>query len=59
MSNKAVYIHTNGTELSDKTKELLRSKLERSGFTVLSEFKTDAELAICVVGDGAFLDDVH
>ena len=59
MSNKAVYIHTNGTELSDKTKELLRSKLERSGFTVLSEFKTDAELAICVGGDGAFLDAVH
>ncbi len=59
MSKNAVYIHTNGTEVSDKTKVLLQSKLARSGFEVLSEFREDAELAICIGGDGAFLDAVH
>lgn len=59
MSKNAIYIHTNGTEVSAKTKEMLQSKLERSGIPVLSEFRSDAELVVCIGGDGAFLDAVH
>lgn len=59
MNKNAIYIHTNGTDVSAKTKELLQNKLERSGIPVLSEFRSDAELVVCIGGDGAFLDAVH
>lgn len=59
MNRKYIYIHTNGTEVSAKTQELLQNKLERSGISVLNEFRSDAELVVCIGGDGAFLDAVH
>ena len=59
MKKRIVYIHTNDTEVSIKTKNLLKVKLEKSGFTVADDFSDSAELAICVGGDGAFLGAVH
>lgn len=54
-----ITVFTNGMETSEKIVKLLCSKLERSGFSVVSEFSPDSELIMCIGGDGAFLAAVH
>ena len=59
MEKRIIFIHTNDTEVSLRTGELLKTKLEKSGFAVADEFCNEAELAICIGGDGAFLGALH
>lgn len=54
-----VTVFTNGTCVSQETKDILIKKLERRGFTVHEEYSHDSELIICIGGDGAFLQAVH
>ena len=59
MGNKIISIFTNETELSIDVKSALTRELINRGYTVMSEYSRDAELLICVGGDGAFLETIH
>lgn len=59
MNQRKICIFTNETQVSLETKKLLKMKLENSGFTVMAGFSEDAELIVCIGGDGAFLQTVH
>ncbi|MBK5262329.1 MAG: NAD(+)/NADH kinase [Peptostreptococcaceae bacterium] len=59
MAQRKICIFRNGTQVSVKTQKLLKIKLESSGFSVLTKFSEDAELIVCIGGDGAFLQTVH
>lgn len=59
MTNKIINIFTNGTDVSLETKSELTKKLVDKGYTVTEEAANDADLIICIGGDGAFLETVH
>lgn len=59
MKRKYINIFTNGTDISLETRSLLVKKLVDRGYTVTSEYSPDAELIICIGGDGALLKTVH
>ncbi len=50
-----INVFANENAVSRETRRLLKQKLEKSGFIVPREFSPDAELVICVGGDGSFL----
>lgn len=56
---KSIYIHTNDTDVSKKTKELLEKKLDKSGYVLGKEVNEDTELIVCIGGDGSFLEAIH
>lgn len=56
---KNVYIYANDSAVSKKTEQKLHQKLDNTGFTVLSDFKPDADLLVCIGGDGTFLEAIH
>lgn len=57
--NRKIFIYANDTENSKKTEKKLRQKLDKSGFTVIAEYSPDADLLVCIGGDGTFLEAVH
>lgn len=57
--NRIINIVSNDNALSLETKRILKQRLEKNGFFVPKEFNYDAELIICVGGDGSFLRTVH
>ncbi|WP_324824280.1 NAD(+)/NADH kinase [Sinanaerobacter sp. ZZT-01] len=57
--NRIINIFANNYELSKEIKRILKQKLEKSGFLVPCEFNPDAELIVCVGGDGSFLKTLH
>lgn len=56
---RIINIFANDNGVSKDTKRLLRRKLEKSGFMVPKEFDSNAELIICIGGDGSFLETLH
>lgn len=50
-----IYIFTKGDERSEQTALLLIAKLEGAGLIVLPEYSDEADMIICVGGDGTFL----
>ncbi|MCB6994661.1 NAD(+)/NADH kinase [bacterium 210820-DFI.6.37] len=54
-----ISVITNGTDVSEQTKEVLIEKFEKHGFTVLEQCSVDSELLVCIGGDGALLQAVH
>lgn len=56
---RIINVFANNTELSQVTKKLLKQKLEKSDFFVPPEYDPNAELIICVGGDGSFLEALH
>jgi NAD+ kinase len=56
---RVINIFANDTILSRDTKRLLKRKLEKSDFIVPREFDPNAELVICIGGDGSFLQTLH
>lgn len=52
---RVINIVANNNLKSKETEKLLISKLQAAGFTVSEEFSRDAELIVCVGGDGALL----
>ena len=59
MNKKLINIFTNNTNISLDTKSELTKKLTERGFAVTGEFSPDAELIICIGGDGALLKTIH
>ncbi|MDR1495492.1 MAG: NAD(+)/NADH kinase [Clostridiales Family XIII bacterium] len=55
MKKRVIYITENGTRESARIRRKLARRLEASGFTVAGSFDKDAELIVCVGGDGALL----
>lgn len=59
MKKKLINIFTNETDISLETQSSLTKKLIDKGYTVTGEFSHEAELIICIGGDGAFLETIH
>ncbi len=59
MKKKLINIFTNSSQFSLETQEELTKKLVDRGYTVTSEYSHDADLIICIGGDGALLETVH
>ena len=57
--SRIISIFTNETELSMDVKSMLTKELAGRGYTVMSEYSRDADLIICIGGDGAFLETIH
>ncbi len=57
--NRIINIFANNYERSKEIKRILKQKLEKSGFLVPCKFNPDAELIVCVGGDGSFLKTLH
>ena len=56
---KIINIFTNNTEVSLETQAELTKKLIDKGYTVTGEYSPEAELIICIGGDGSLLETVH
>lgn len=54
-----INIISNYNPISQKTSKLLINKLQSHGFIVPNKYNNNAELNICIGGDGAFLRAVH
>ena len=59
MNNKIINIFTNETDISLETRAELTKKLVDRGYTVTEESMEDADLIICIGGDGSFLETKH
>lgn len=59
MKNRIINVFTNNTGISLDTKSILIKKLIDKGYTVTGEFNKNAELIICIGGDGALLKAIH
>lgn len=59
MKNRIINISSNEDKKSLRTTRILKQKLEKSGFVIPEEFDDNAELTICVGGDGSFLRTLH
>lgn len=57
--NRIINIVSNDNALSLETKRVLKQRLEKDGFFIPKEFDYNAELIICVGGDGSFLRTLH
>lgn len=56
---KNIFIFTNNSRTSKNTEKALASKLNEAGFTLLDNFSDNADLLICIGGDGTFLEAIH
>lgn len=56
---RIINVFANDTDLSKETRKLLKRKLEKSDFIVPREYDPNAELIICIGGDGSFLQTLH
>jgi NAD+ kinase len=54
-NSKKIIIAENGLATSKRVKRHLRKKFEAVGYTIADGFDSDAELIVCVGGDGALL----
>lgn len=59
MSKKLINIFTNGLPQSIDAMDNIRHLLIEKGYTVTNEFSNNADLIICIGGDGAFLETIH
>lgn len=59
MTPKKTYIYSNDTGLSRATRNELYAALIRNGFEVLDRYQPDADLLVCIGGDGTFLKFIH
>ena len=56
---RIINIFENDSPLSKETRRVLKQKLEMAGFSVPDEFSPEAELIVCIGGDGQLLRMVH
>lgn len=59
MKKKLINIFANDNHISLETKQRLTEMLVDRGYTVAGEYSREAELIICIGGDGSFLETVH
>lgn len=58
-NNRIINVISNYNPASKKTYSLLIEKLNEKGFVIPKKYDNNAELNICIGGDGAFLRTVH
>ncbi|NLK73341.1 MAG: NAD(+)/NADH kinase [Clostridiales bacterium] len=58
-NTRIINIVANDNALSLETKRVLKQRLEKDNFIISKEFDNNAELIICIGGDGSFLRTVH
>ncbi len=56
---KKIFIYTCNTKISKDTENCLKEKLAQFGFTAIDTLEKDTELAVCIGGDGTFLEFLH
>lgn len=54
-----IYIYSNKSRSSNETEQLLHKKLDNAGFHVLHRLTREADLMVCIGGDGTFLEAIH
>lgn len=59
MKTGLISIFTNETELSADVEMILKQKLKARGYKVSETYDEEAQLLICIGGDGAFLRTMH
>ena len=59
MKTGIISLFTNETERSTGVENQLKEKLSARGYQVIEGFDEDAELLVCIGGDGAFLRTMH
>ena len=57
--NKKIFVFSNQTPSSLAAGRALCGKLDNSGYTVTRTYSEDAELMVCIGGDGTFLEAIH
>lgn len=57
--NKKIFIYANDSEISKRTEKQLKKKLDNSGFELLTGYGEEADLLVCIGGDGTFLEAMH
>jgi len=57
--NNNIFIFTNNSRTSKNTEKVLKQKLVESGFNVMPSYTDDADLLVCIGGDGTFLEAIH
>lgn len=57
--SKKIFIYANDSETSKITEKKLKQKLDKSGFVVLPQYEENADLLVCIGGDGTFLEAIH
>lgn len=56
---RIINLFANDTILSRETRRLLKRKMEQSDFVVPRYYDPNAELIVCIGGDGSFLEALH
>ncbi|NLD10727.1 MAG: NAD(+)/NADH kinase [Clostridiales bacterium] len=56
---KKIIIFTRDDATSKNTERILRKKLDNTGYIVTSSYCPDADLLVCIGGDGTFLEAIH
>lgn len=56
---RKINVFANGTSVSRETRDLVKDKLIQHGFSVCEGDLSDAELLICIGGDGTLIEAVH
>ncbi|MEG0430129.1 MAG: NAD(+)/NADH kinase [Anaerovoracaceae bacterium] len=56
---RTICVYSNGTVISNETASILKQKLRTSGFVVETELSSNAELLVCIGGDGSSLEAIH
>ena len=59
MNHRKISVFSNETELSLETRKLLLKAFTEAGYEVSEKYEKDAELIVCVGGDGAFIRALH
>lgn len=59
MEKRIISIFANDTHISLETKRILSAKLESAGFLPRDGYTDEAELLVCIGGDGATLEALH
>lgn len=54
-----INIFENDSSVSRETRRIFKQKLEKAGYQVCDEFRPDAELIVCIGGDGQLLRTLH
>ena len=56
---KKIIIFTRDDATSKNTERILRKKLDNTGYIVTSSYCPDADLLVCIGGDGTFLEAIQ
>lgn len=56
---KKIFLYSNGRRASIECEDMFRRKIPDIGLSIIDEYSPDADLLICIGGDGTFLEALH